>query len=65
MIQGGGFNNKMEQKDGFDPIENEAEHCQANTRGTLAMARTMAPHSASSQSKSLKPPPSTGIKMCQ
>ena len=49
MIQGGGFDNKMEQKDGFDPIENEAEHCQANTRGTLAMARTMAPHSASSQ----------------
>ena len=49
MIQGGGFDADMQQKETHDPIENEAEHGEQNTRGTLAMARTMAPHSASSQ----------------
>jgi peptidyl-prolyl cis-trans isomerase B (cyclophilin B) len=49
MIQGGGFDEKMQHKDGLDPIQNEANKCLPNKRGTLAMARTSDPHSASSQ----------------
>lgn len=49
MIQGGGMNPGMEEKDGNAPIENEANNGVKNERGTLAMARTMEPHSASSQ----------------
>jgi peptidyl-prolyl cis-trans isomerase B (cyclophilin B) len=49
MIQGGGFTEKMEHKDGNAPIKNEANKNQKNLRGTLAMARTSDPHSASSQ----------------
>ena len=49
MIQGGGFNTGMTQKQTLDPIENEADNGLANDRGTIAMARTMDPHSASSQ----------------
>jgi peptidyl-prolyl cis-trans isomerase B (cyclophilin B) len=49
MVQGGGFNEKMEHKDGMAPIKNEANKGQKNLRGTLAMARTSDPHSASSQ----------------
>lgn len=49
MIQGGGFNEEMEQKAGEAPIENEADNGLKNDTGTLAMARTMDPHSASSQ----------------
>ena len=49
MIQGGGFNKDMEQKEGTDTIKNEAKTGGANKRGTLAMARTNEPHSASSQ----------------
>ena len=49
MIQGGGFNPGMSQKQTLDPIENEADNGLANDRGTIAMARTMDPHSASSQ----------------
>lgn len=49
MIQGGGFDEEMQQKDGNDPIENEADNGLTNETGTLAMARTMDPHSASSQ----------------
>lgn len=49
MIQGGGFDNNMQQKNGQAPISNEAKSSQPNKRGTLAMARTSDPHSASSQ----------------
>ena len=49
MIQGGGFNPGMTQKQTLAPIENEADNGLANDRGTIAMARTMDPHSASSQ----------------
>lgn len=49
MIQGGGFNEKMEQKATRAPIENEANNGLKNEPGTLAMARTQAPHSASAQ----------------
>ncbi|KMT64107.1 peptidylprolyl isomerase [Catenovulum maritimum] len=49
MIQGGGMEAGMAEKDGRAPIENEADNGVSNKRGTLAMARTMDPHSASSQ----------------
>ena len=49
MIQGGGMNMKMEEKATHAPIKNEADNGLANERGTIAMARTSAPHSASSQ----------------
>ncbi len=49
MIQGGGFMPDMMQKATRDNIENEAKNGLSNKRGTLAMARTMEPHSASSQ----------------
>lgn len=50
MIQGGGLESGMEEKDGgFAPIENEADNGLSNDKGTIAMARTMEPHSASSQ----------------
>ena len=49
MIQGGGFTDKMEQKEGRAPIANEANKGGTNLRGTIAMARTSDPHSASSQ----------------
>jgi peptidyl-prolyl cis-trans isomerase B (cyclophilin B) len=49
MIQGGGMNPGMEEKDTHAPIQNEANNGVKNDRGTLAMARTMEPHSASSQ----------------
>lgn len=49
MIQGGGFDMEMSQKPTRDPIENEADNGLKNTVGTLAMARTMEPHSASAQ----------------
>lgn len=49
MIQGGGFDKDMEQKETRDPIENEADNGLKNDNGTLAMARTMDPHSASAQ----------------
>ncbi len=49
MIQGGGFTADMEQKQGREAIENEANNGLSNKTGTLAMARTQAPHSASSQ----------------
>ncbi|MBX4303975.1 peptidylprolyl isomerase, partial [Mycobacterium tuberculosis] len=46
MIQGGGFEPGMKQKATKSPILNEANNGLKNTRGTLAMARTQAPHSA-------------------
>ena len=49
MIQGGGFEPGMVQKSTNDPIENEADNGLKNDRYTVAMARTMDPHSASSQ----------------
>lgn len=49
MIQGGGFTPDMQHKAAGDPIENEADNGLANEAGTLAMARTNDPHSASSQ----------------
>lgn len=49
MIQGGGFEPNMEQKRTKSPIKNEAGNGLKNTRGTLAMARTMEPHSATAQ----------------
>lgn len=49
MVQGGGFEPGMKQKSTHAPIENEADNGLANNTGTLAMARTMDPHSASAQ----------------
>ena len=49
MIQGGGFDADMKQKSTRAPIENEARNGLRNEVGTLAMARTADPHSASSQ----------------
>ena len=49
MIQGGGFTPGMEQKQTRPPIENEADNGLKNLRGTLAMARTQAKDSATSQ----------------
>jgi len=49
MIQGGGFDESFEQKAVNDPIENEANNGLTNTRGSLAMARTGDPHSATAQ----------------
>ncbi|MGS2743470.1 peptidylprolyl isomerase [Halomonas sp. LS-001] len=49
MVQGGGFDLDFNQKPTRDPIENEADNGLKNTKGTLAMARTQDPNSASSQ----------------
>lgn len=49
MIQGGGFTADMEQKTPEAPIENEANNGLQNARGTIAMARTQDPHSATAQ----------------
>ncbi|WP_038834922.1 peptidylprolyl isomerase B [Yersinia pseudotuberculosis] len=49
MIQGGGFEPGMSQKTTDAPIKNEANNGLKNTRGTLAMARTNDPHSATAQ----------------
>ena len=49
MIQGGGFMPDMMQKATRDPIENEAANGLSNVAGSIAMARTSAPHSATAQ----------------
>ena len=49
MIQGGGMNQKMEEKKTRAPIKNEANNGLSNVTGTLAMARTNDPHSATAQ----------------
>ncbi|MFC2972366.1 peptidylprolyl isomerase [Azotobacter bryophylli] len=49
MIQGGGFEPGMKQKSTRAPIKNEANNGLSNEIGTIAMARTMDPHSASAQ----------------
>jgi len=49
MIQGGGFDASMKQKATHENIRNEASNGLKNAKGTIAMARTPDPHSASSQ----------------
>jgi len=49
MIQGGGFEPGMNQKETRAPVKNEANNGLANKTGTIAMARTMDPHSATAQ----------------
>lgn len=49
MIQGGGFTQDLQQKTTHPTVRNEAKNGLKNLRGTIAMARTMAPHSATSQ----------------
>jgi peptidyl-prolyl cis-trans isomerase B (cyclophilin B) len=49
MIQGGGFEPGMKQKATRAPVKNEADNGLGNDRGTIAMARTSDPHSASAQ----------------
>lgn len=49
MVQGGGFTEAMQQKQTRDPIQNEADNGLPNTTGSIAMARTNNPHSATAQ----------------
>ncbi|MCF6324348.1 MAG: peptidyl-prolyl cis-trans isomerase [Gammaproteobacteria bacterium] len=49
MVQGGGFDKNYDKKTTHDTIMNEADNGLKNDRGTVAMARTNAPHSASAQ----------------
>jgi len=49
MIQGGGFSKELTKKKTHEPIKNEAKAELKNKKGTLAMARMSAPHSATSQ----------------
>lgn len=49
MVQGGGFETNMQQKPTAEPVENEADNGLANDFGTIAMARTMDPNSATAQ----------------
>ncbi len=49
MVQGGGMESGMKEKQTRDPIKNEADNGLKNDRGTLAMARTNDPHSATAQ----------------
>lgn len=49
MIQGGGLNPDLTEKGSNNPIENEADKGAGNKTGTIAMARTSDPHSATSQ----------------
>jgi peptidyl-prolyl cis-trans isomerase B (cyclophilin B) len=49
MVQGGGFTPDIKKKDTRDPIQNEADNGLKNDRGTIAMARTPDPHSATAQ----------------
>ncbi len=49
MAQGGGFDSSFQQKDTKAPIKNEADNGLKNDRGTLAMARTNDPNSATAQ----------------
>lgn len=49
MVQGGGMTEDMEQKKTREPIENEADNGLKNVVGSLAMARTNDPHSATAQ----------------
>ncbi len=49
MVQGGGYTQDYERKHVHDPVANEADNGLKNKRGTIAMARTMDPNSATSQ----------------
>ena len=49
MIQGGGFDENLTRKETHEPVANEADNGLKNTRGTIAMARTMDPQSATAQ----------------
>jgi cyclophilin family peptidyl-prolyl cis-trans isomerase len=49
MVQGGGLDADMEPKRGSKPIRNEAANGLKNLRGTVAMARTGSPHTATAQ----------------
>ena len=49
MVQGGGFTQQMQQKETKAPIKNESKNGLHNVRGTLSMARTSVPDSATSQ----------------
>ncbi len=49
MVQGGGFTPDMTEKPTRSPVQNEAKNGLSNDRGTIAMARTADPHSASAQ----------------
>lgn len=49
MIQGGGLDKDMSQAATRDPVKNEAKNAKPNKRGSIAMARTMDPHSATAQ----------------
>jgi len=49
MIQGGGMDTEMKEKPTEKPIKNEANNGLKNNRGSIAMARTGDPHSATSQ----------------
>ena len=49
MIQGGGYDEQMKQRATRAPVKNEAANGLSNLRGTIAMARTSLPHSATSQ----------------
>lgn len=49
MVQGGGFTPEMSKKDTRAPVQNEADNGLKNARGTVAMARTPDPHSATAQ----------------
>ncbi|MEX1032222.1 MAG: peptidylprolyl isomerase [Cellvibrionaceae bacterium] len=49
MVQGGGMTADMQEKETRDSIQNEADNGLKNTLGTVAMARTMEPHSATAQ----------------
>lgn len=49
MVQGGGLDAEMQTKPAADTVVNEAKNAKPNKRGTIAMARTSDPHSASAQ----------------
>ena len=49
MLQGGGYDESMNQRKTNAPVKNEAKNGLKNVRGSIAMARTSDPHSASSQ----------------
>lgn len=49
MVQGGGYDASYEKKSVLAPVQNEADNGLRNTRGTVAMARTGEPHSATAQ----------------
>lgn len=49
MVQGGGYAAGFDEKETREPIKNEANNGVSNKTGTIAMARTMEPHSASAQ----------------